>query len=128
MDDLGIHIQGDLALHHECTRCVLLHLKEHSLSLKLSTGKCIFNAPHIEFPSMIIGQGKIEMDAVKLLTIKEWKPPASVKGFCSFFGGCELLLQIHPRFLSCCCPAQPPHQERPILGLDLSSTMSIRNT
>ena len=78
MDDLGIHTQRDLALHHECTHCVLLCLREHGLSLKLS--KCTFDVPHIEFLGMIIGQGKIEMDSVKLSAIKEWKPPASVKG------------------------------------------------
>ena len=35
---------------------------------------------------MIIGQGKIKMDSVKLSTIKEWKPPASVKGVWFFLG------------------------------------------
>ena len=74
MDDLGIHTQDDLALHHERTCRVLLHLREHRLSLKLS--KCTFNVPRIEFLGMIIGQGKIEMNSVKLSAINEWKPPA----------------------------------------------------
>ena len=78
MDNLGIHTQGDLALHHKRTQCVLLRLQEHGLSLKLS--KCTFDVPCIEFLGMIIDQGKIEMDSVKLSAIKEWKLPASVKG------------------------------------------------
>ena len=96
MDDLGIHTQGDLALHHECTRRVLLHLREHGLSLKLS--KCTFDVPRIEFLSMIIGQGKIEMDSVKLSTIKEWKPPTSVKGVRSFLGFANFYRKFIPNF------------------------------
>ena len=84
MNDLGIHTQGDLALHHEHTWCILLCLRKHGLSLKLF--KCIFDAPCIELLGMIIGQGKIEMDSVKLSAIKEWKPPALVKGVWSFLG------------------------------------------
>ena len=84
MDDLSIHTQGDLALHHEHTRCVLLCLCEHGLSLKLS--KCLFDAPKMEFLGLIIGQGHIAMDPVKLTAIRDWKPPASVKGIRSFLG------------------------------------------
>ena len=69
MDDLGIHTQGDLALHHKRTRHVLLCLCEHGLSLKLS--KWTFDVSHIEFLGMIIGQEKIEMDSIKLSAIKE---------------------------------------------------------
>ena len=82
MDDLGIHTQGDLALHHEHTQCVLLQLHEHGLSLKLS--KWTFDVPCIEFLGMIIGQGGIEMDSIKLSAIKEWKPPPFVKDVHSF--------------------------------------------
>ena len=53
MDDLGIHTQGDIALHHEHTCWVLLCLCEHGLSLKLS--KCLFNTPKMEFLGIIIG-------------------------------------------------------------------------
>ena len=96
MDDLGIHTQGDLALHHERTRCVLLHLQEHGLSLKLS--KCTFDLPHIEFLGMIICQGKIKMDSIKLSAIKEWKPPASIKGVHSFLGFANFYCKFIPNF------------------------------
>jgi hypothetical protein len=84
IDDLGIHTKGDLTLHHERTRRVLLRLREHGLALKLS--KSIFDAPRMDFLGMIIGQGKIEMDPSKLTAIRDWKPPASVKGIRSFLG------------------------------------------
>ena len=82
MDDLGIHTKDDIALHHDRTRQVLQWLREYGLSIKLS--KCIFDAPHMEFLGMIIGQGEIKMDEKKLGAIKEWKPPTSVKGIQSF--------------------------------------------
>ena len=84
MNHIGIHTKDDLALHHEWTCCVLLHLKEHGLSLKIS--KCIFNAPQMEFLGMIIGQGKVEMDPKKLDAIRSWKPPTSIKAIQSFTG------------------------------------------
>ena len=82
MDDLGIHTKDDLILHHERTWRVLQRLREHRLSIKLS--KCVFDAPRMEFLGMIIGQGEVRMDEKKLGTIKEWKPPTSVKGIRSF--------------------------------------------
>ena len=78
MDDMGIHTKDDVALHHERTQQVLQRLREHWLSLKLS--KCMFDAPHMEFLDMIIGQGEIKMDKKKLEAIEKWKPPTSVKG------------------------------------------------
>ena len=102
MDDLGIHTQGDLVLHHECTRRVLLRLREHGLSLKLS--KCTFDVPRIEFLGMIIGQGKIEMDSIKLSAIKEWKPPTSVKGIRSFLGFANFYHKFIPNFSNVIAP------------------------
>ena len=43
MDNISIHTKDDLTLHHEWTCCVLLWLREHGLSLRIS--KCIFDAP-----------------------------------------------------------------------------------
>ena len=47
---------------------------------------------------MITGQGKIEMDSVKLSAIKEWKPPASVKGIRSFLGFANFYCKFIPNF------------------------------
>ena len=74
----------------------VLHLCEHGLSLKLS--KCTFNVPCIEFLGMIIGQGKIEMDSIKLFAIKEWKPPASVKGVHAFLRFVNFYRKFIPNF------------------------------
>ena len=78
MDNMGIHTKDDLTLHHERTRRVLQHLREHGLTVKLS--KTMFDALKMEFLGLIIGQGKVEMDKKKLEAIEKWKPPTTVKG------------------------------------------------
>jgi hypothetical protein len=102
IDDLGIHTKGDLILHHERTRRVLLRLREHGLALKLS--KSIFDAPRMDFLGMIIGQGKIEMDPSKLTAIRDWKPPASVKGIRSFLGFANFYRKFIPNFSNVVAP------------------------
>ena len=78
MDNLRIHTNSSLTLHHERTRKVLQCLREHGLSLKII--KCSFDTPTMEYLGMIIGQGQVRIDPVKLSAISTWKPPTSVKG------------------------------------------------
>ena len=47
---------------------------------------------------MIIGQGQIAMDPVKLAAIHDWKPPASVKGIRSFLGFANFYRKFIPNF------------------------------
>jgi hypothetical protein len=50
----------------------------------------------MDFLGMIIGQGKVEMDPSKLSAIREWKPPAFVKGIRSFLGFANFYCQFIP--------------------------------
>ena len=102
MDDMGIHTKDNLALHHEQTRRVLLHLREHGLTVKLS--KTIFNTLKMEFLDLIIGQGKVEMDKKKLEAIEKWKPPTSVKGIWSFTGFTNFYRKFIPSFSNIVTP------------------------
>ena len=54
-------------------RKVLECLREHKLFLKLE--KCFFDKIEVEYPGMIISEGHIGMDLIKLATIKDWNPP-----------------------------------------------------
>ena len=102
MDNMGIHTKDDAALHHEHTQRVLQRLREHRLSIKLS--KCVFDAPHMEFLGMIIGQGEIKMDKKKLEAIEKWKPPTSVKGIRSFTGFTNFYRKFIPDFSNIVTP------------------------
>ena len=47
---------------------------------------------------MIIGQGQIAMDPIKLTTICDWKPPTSIKGIHSFLGFANFYCKFIPNF------------------------------
>ena len=114
MDDLGIHTKDDLELHHQCTRRVLSRLREHGLSLKIS--KCSFNTPTMEYLGMIIGQGFVCMDPAKLSTIKDWKPPSSVKGIRSFLGFANFYHKFIPNFSNVVAPIVMRSVAKVVLG------------
>ena len=67
MDDLGLHTISTLKLHHKRTCHVLQHLHKHGLSVKLS--KCTFDTPSMEYLGLIISNGLVKMDPVKLSAI-----------------------------------------------------------
>ena len=102
MDDLSIHTNGTLALHHEWTHRVLQHLKEHGLSLKIS--KCSFDTPTMEYLGMIIRQGLVRMDPIKLAAIATWKLSTSVKGVCSFLGFTNFYWKFIPNYSNIVTP------------------------
>jgi hypothetical protein len=66
------------------TKLVLEKLQEHDLFLKAK--KCEFCQTRIEYLGMIIEEGKISMDAVKLGGIREWPVPTTLKQTRSFLG------------------------------------------
>jgi Reverse transcriptase (RNA-dependent DNA polymerase) len=64
------------------TKLVLEKLGEHNLFLKAK--KCEFCQTRIEYLGMIIKEGKISMDAVKLGGIRDWPVPTMLKQTRSF--------------------------------------------
>ena len=86
MDDILIH-SNNQELHTKQMRKVLEHLWEHKLFLKLE--KCFFDKAKVEYLGMIIKEGHVRMDPVKLAAIQEWKPPSFMKEIWSFIGFCN---------------------------------------
>jgi RNase H-like domain found in reverse transcriptase/Reverse transcriptase (RNA-dependent DNA polymerase) len=78
----------------QITKLVLEKLREHSLLLKAK--KCEFCQTRIEYLGMIIEEGKISMDAVKVGGIEDWPVPTTLKQTRSFlvFGN------FYQRFIS----------------------------
>ncbi len=68
----------------ERTKRVLQRLQENDLFLKLE--KCKFVEKEVEFLGMIVKEGKIMMDPVKLAGISKWPEPKTVKQVRSFLG------------------------------------------
>ena len=59
------------------TKLVLEKLRENDLFLKAK--KCEFEKTKIEYLGMIIEEGRISMDPIKLAGIREWPTPTTVK-------------------------------------------------
>jgi Reverse transcriptase (RNA-dependent DNA polymerase) len=83
MDDILIFADTEKELK-KITKQVLEKLQEHDLFLKAK--KCKFCKTKFEYLSMIIEQGRIAMDSVKLAGIRNWPTPATVKQIWSFLG------------------------------------------
>jgi len=87
MDDLIVTLEDDEQIHQQQVDRVLHKIKTHNLFLKVK--KCSFHKKKVEYLGMIIGQGKVEMDPIKVEGIVKWPTPATVKDVHSFLGFCN---------------------------------------
>ena len=61
------------------------------LDLYLQPEKCSFNQTSVEYLGLIISEGELQMDPVKLNTVSNWPTPKTMKevqkflGFCNFY-------------------------------------------
>jgi hypothetical protein len=83
MDDILIFADTKEELER-ITKLVLEKLREHDLFLKAK--KCKFCQTRIKYLGMIIEEGRISMDAVKLGGIRDWPVPTMLKQTRSFLG------------------------------------------
>ncbi|SJL17958.1 uncharacterized protein ARMOST_21529 [Armillaria ostoyae] len=74
----------DLNEHRRIVRRVLQRLRENKLFLKAE--KCEFEVLETEYLSIIISEGQVHMDPVKLASIAEWPTPTKKKELQSFLG------------------------------------------
>jgi hypothetical protein len=93
MDDIAIATKVSLspskshAAHVAAISDMLQVTLEHDLYFKLE--KCVFHAPSINYLGVILEKGVTRMDPVKILGIKDWPTPKTVKDICSFLGFCN---------------------------------------
>jgi Reverse transcriptase (RNA-dependent DNA polymerase) len=83
MDDILIFAENQEELQ-ERMKQVLQRLQEHDLFLKPK--KCEFNKMTMEYLGLIIQEGKLSMDLVKLSGIQDWPTLISVKQVQGFIG------------------------------------------
>jgi hypothetical protein len=89
MDDILVATVDDVMVHRGIVHRVLERLQELDLYLKPS--KCQFEVQRIEFLGVILENGTVTMDPIKVAGVTEWKEPKNVKdvrkylGFCNFY-------------------------------------------
>ena len=83
MDDI-MNFSNDLDVLEKFDKDVLRQLKKNDLYLKLM--KSEFKKTKVEYLGMVISEGKMSMDLVKLKGIWDWPAPTSMKEVWSFIG------------------------------------------
>ncbi len=89
MDDILVATRDDKAEHREMVKRVLERLAK--LDLYLKPGKCQFEVKRIEFLGVILEDGTVTMDPIKITGMKDWKTPQNIKevhqvlGFWNFY-------------------------------------------
>src|ERR1700681_1587914 len=87
MDDFLIATEDNITRHRERVNEVLERLQELDLYLKPS--KCIFEVRCIEFLGVILENGTVMMDPIKVAGVADWKTPKNVKDIRKFLGFCN---------------------------------------
>jgi Reverse transcriptase (RNA-dependent DNA polymerase) len=95
MDDILIFAKSQEELQKR-TKQVLQRLREHDLFLKPK--KCEFNKSTMEYLRLIIQEGKLSMDPVKLSGIRDWPTLTSVKQVRKFIGFANFYRQFIKKF------------------------------
>ena len=96
MDDAIIATEDNPVKHTVKIRHFLSKLQKHDLFLKPE--KCRFHQKEVEYLGVIIGQGSVKMDPVKVEGITHWPTPATVKDIRSFLGFCNFYHAFIPHF------------------------------
>ena len=84
MDDILIFSSQTREQHHKVVVQILNILCKHCLYLKVE--KCTFEQPMVEYLSLILLEGCVEMDLVKVTGVQDWPTPWNVTKVQSFVG------------------------------------------
>ena len=91
LDDILIFTDNEAELE-QLTHRVLQHLLD--LDLFLRPEKCSFNRTSVEYLGLIISEGELRMDPIKLEAIRKWLRPKTVKDIQKFLGFCNFYRQF----------------------------------
>jgi len=95
----------------QLTHQVLQRIQD--LDLFLRPAKCSFNQTSVEYLGLIISEGEIRIDPVKLKAIQDWPLPRTVKDVQKFLGFCN----FYRRFVK-----DYSHIARPLFNLTKKET------
>jgi len=96
MDNAIIATENNKEEHSARVHHFLSKLQKHDLYLKPE--KCKFHQKEVKYLGVIIGQGSVKMDLVKVEGIAHWPTPATVKDVRSFLGFCNFYRAFIPHF------------------------------
>ena len=74
----------DLAEHCKVVKDVLQQLQDNDLYLQPE--KCKFEKQEVEYLGLLISEGRVHMDPVKVAAVWDWPTPRSIWDVCRFLG------------------------------------------
>uniref|UniRef100_A0A0W0GF46 Reverse transcriptase-rnase h-integrase n=1 Tax=Moniliophthora roreri TaxID=221103 RepID=A0A0W0GF46_MONRR len=90
LDDILIY-STTLEEHHQTTHEVLRRLQENDLYLRPE--KCEFDQKQVEYLGMVIYEGQVSMDPVKVHAVREWATPRNLQVDASGYATGGVILQ-----------------------------------
>jgi len=102
MDNMIITTEDDEVLHELCVNHILDKLEKFDLFLKPE--KCKFHQREVEYLGVLIRNGTVKMDPVKVQGIADWPTPLTVKDVQSFLGFCNFYRAFIKNFSDIACP------------------------
>ena len=75
---------------------VLNVLRRHQLYLKAE--KCSFECSTVEYLGLVLSEGRVEMDPVKIASVRDWPTPKNVTEVQSFVGFINFYHRFIPYF------------------------------
>ena len=96
MDDILIATENNPIVHRRVVGQVLDRLR--ALNLYLKPSKCIFETKRIEFLGVILENGTVMMDPIKVSGVREWKVPTNVTENRAFQGFANFYRRFIPNF------------------------------
>jgi len=102
MDDMIIATEDDEVLHELHVNHILDKLEKFNLFLKPE--KCKFHQQEVEYLGVLISNGSVKMDPIKVQGILEWPTPQTVKDVRSFLGFCNFYRVFIKNFSDIACP------------------------
>jgi hypothetical protein len=84
LDDILITMPHDLVLHRSIVNKVLEKMAEYDLYLKPE--KCVFEQCTITYLGLVIGEGEVRMDPLKVKAVRTWPPPKDLHELHVFMG------------------------------------------
>src|SRR6195952_4419961 len=100
-DDILIYSSSEEE-HIELVRKVLARLKEYQLAVSVT--KSVFHKESVEFLGYIVATNGVTMSERKVESIKNWKPPRSVKEVQIFIGFANFYKRFIKGFSDICTP------------------------
>ena len=84
MDDILIATNGSLDRHRHKVTQILTKLRDNDLYLRPE--KCRFHQKEVEYLGVIVGNGQVKMDPIKVQGIADWPTPTNLRELRSFLG------------------------------------------